>query len=149
MTEHEPEGGEPTPQWEPYQPPPSPYGPPPQPGTPPPYGTPPPQYGAPPPQYGAPPPYRQSLPKATTAMILGIVSLASIVSAPFLCGLSFPGALVGPFAIWLGLSAQREIDREPGRWSNRSHAVAGLVCGSIGTVISVLVVAGGLAFLFG
>ncbi len=59
-----------------------------------------------------------------------------------------PGALTGPFAIWLGLSAQREIDREPGRYGNRSHAVAGLTCGIIGTLLSLLVVAG-LAFVIG
>ena len=141
MTENEPDGSEPTPpQWQPYQPPPPAY------GAPPPYSAPPP-YGAPPPAYGAPPPYQQSLGTATTAMVLGIVSLASIVSAPFLCGLTLPGAFTGPFAIWLGPARQREIDREPGRYGNRSHAVAGLVCGIIGTALVLLGLAG-LAFLF-
>ena len=81
-------------------------------------------------------------------MVLGIVSLASLVLAPFLCGLTLPGVLTGPFAIWLGLSARGEIDREPGRYSNRSHAVAGLVCGIIGSALALMAVAG-LAVVLG
>jgi len=110
-------------------PPPPPYG---QPGygTPPPpgYGTPPPPgYGTPPPPgYGAPPPYgyfqAPDHPRATLAMILGILSLVCC-------------QLTGPFAWVIGGKAVREIDASGGRLGGRGQAMAGKVLGIIGTVL--------------
>jgi Domain of unknown function (DUF4190) len=111
------------------------YGTPPPPpgyGTPPPgYGTPPPGYGPPPPGYGAPPPYgyapQPDHPRATLAMILGILSLVCC-------------QLTGPFAWAIGSKAVREIDASGGRLGGRGQAMAGKVLGIIGTVLMVLVI---------
>ena len=101
-------------------PPPPPYG---QPG----YGTPPPPgYGA---GYGAPPPYgyfqAPDHPRATLAMILGILSLVCC-------------QLTGPFAWVIGGNAVKEIDASGGRLGGRGQAMAGKVLGIIGTVLLVL-----------
>ncbi|WP_341923979.1 DUF4190 domain-containing protein [Nocardioides psychrotolerans] len=162
---HQPYGegsGDATPPWPTYEPgattpgpggpdvpPPNPYGPPPtygqqpygQPYAAPGYGQP---YGQQP--YGAPgygvPGYgfaQQKNSTATTSMILGIIAVVSILATPFCC-ITLPGMLTGPFAIWTGVKAKREIDREPGRFGNRGQAVAGLVTGIVATVLAVLLV---------
>ncbi|WP_309649490.1 DUF4190 domain-containing protein [Nocardioides sp.] len=143
---HQPYGegaGDPAPQWPTYgpagaatpPPPPNPYGPPPTYGQVPygqqPYGTP--GYGVP--GYG----FAQKNSTATTSMILGIIAVASILATPFCC-ITLPGMLTGPFAIWTGVKAKREIDREPGRFGNRGQAVAGLATGIVATVLAVLLV---------
>jgi hypothetical protein len=90
---------------------------------------PPPPYGQP--GYGAPPPYGYlqppDHPRATTAMILGIVSLVCC-------------QLTGPFAWVIGGRAVREIDASGGRLGGRGQAMAGKVLGIIGTVLLVLAV---------
>ncbi|MBF4162475.1 DUF4190 domain-containing protein [Nocardioides acrostichi] len=73
-------------------------------------------------------------PSSTTAMVLGIVSLAGSA----LCLLPI---IVAPFAWWLGAKARKEIDREPQRYGGRSQATAGFVMGIIGTILLVLGVA--------
>jgi hypothetical protein len=101
-------------------------------------------YQQPPPGY-APPPFPQppypsaygympppNHPNATAAMVLGIVSLASIAVA---CGI---GLLIAPVAWILGGKAVREIDRNPGAYSGRSQAKAGQVMGIVGTVLLVI-----------
>jgi hypothetical protein len=50
----------------------------------------------------------------------------------FCCG------LLAPFALFYGLKARAEIDAQPGRYTNRGHATAGIVMGAIGTVLMVL-----------
>jgi hypothetical protein len=135
------------------------YGPPSEPSSEPPVTPPPPPYGAPPTAppnpylqqpyvppnfsgYGQPVPgynYAQALGKATTSMVLGIIGLASIVLTPFCC-ITLPGMLVGPFAIWTGVSAKREIDRNPAAYNNRGQAVAGFIMGIIASVLAVLVI---------
>lgn len=67
-------------------------------------------------------------PRATTVLVLGIVSLTVM-------------PLLGPVAWALGSATLREIDSEPGRYSNRSTALAGMVCGIVSTVLLILAVA--------
>ncbi|WP_200958028.1 DUF4190 domain-containing protein [Nocardioides sp. Soil805] len=125
---HTPYGGEPPTQ--PYGVQPSPYGQDPYaqpPGT---YGQPvqPGQYGGyAQPGYAAPPPH----PQATTALVLGLVSLIGL----FIC--IFP-VLAAPFAWRTGGRVVKEIDAQPGRWSGREQAQAGRIMGIIGTVLLVL-----------
>ncbi|WP_134740099.1 DUF4190 domain-containing protein [Nocardioides sp. 503] len=117
-----------------------------------PYGQPPygqPAYGQPP--YGVPPgfsgygqaapgySYAQSLGTATTSMVLGIVALVSLALTPFCC-VTLPGLLVGPFALWTGWSAKREIDRNPGAYNNRGQALAGFIMGIVASALAVLAV---------
>jgi len=83
---------------------------------------------------------------ATTSMVLGIVAVVSILLTPFCC-ITLPGILTGPFAIWTGLKARREIDLHPGYYGNRSQAVAGLVTGIVATVLGVLMILAVLVFL--
>ena len=71
-------------------------------------------------------------PSATTAMVLGIIGLASTMVA---CGV---GLFLSPFAWVLGSRAVAEIDANPGRYSGRDKANAGRITGIIGTVLLVL-----------
>lgn len=80
-----------------------------------------PYYGAP--QYYAAPDH----PKATTAMVLGIVSVVCC-------------QLTGPFAWVIGSNAVKEIDASRGQLGGRGQAMAGKVLGIIGTVLLVLAV---------
>jgi hypothetical protein len=105
---------------DPYAPPSGPYGPPGQ------YGQPG-QYGGYAPQGYAPPPH----PSATTALVLGLVSLIGL----FIC--LFP-ILAAPFAWRTGSRVVKEIDAQPGRWSGREQAQAGRIMGMIGTALLVL-----------
>lgn len=134
---HDPE----EPQWPTYG---QPYGPP-QP-EPPLYGAAQPQQPTQPPQapWGAPAPgygFPQSHGRATTSMVLGIVATAGILLTP-LCCITLPAMFLGPFAIWTGASARREIDRYPTAYTNRGQAVAGFVMGIIATVLAVLLTIG-------
>jgi hypothetical protein len=143
------------PGWNPYADPGAPYqqaAPPPQPTTPYPQGpyggagylppqnpyARPHEYGEPQNPYGSPyqPAYAgglaQNHPTATTAMVLGIIGLASIA----ICA----GVLlvVSPVAWILGGQAVKEIDASRGRYAGRDRAQAGRVMGIIGTVLLVL-----------
>ncbi|MBO9520305.1 MAG: DUF4190 domain-containing protein [Nocardioidaceae bacterium] len=116
MSEQQPPQGDP--QQQPPQQPPQ------QPGQPP-YGTPPPGY------YQAPPGYYQPAPptpsSATTALIIGIVSLVMCQPAGI--------------AAWIiGRNAMREIDASQGRLGGRGTAQAGYILGIISTVLTVLAV---------
>ncbi|HEY5981353.1 MAG TPA: DUF4190 domain-containing protein [Microlunatus sp.] len=75
------------------------------------------------PAYGYLPPNH---PKATTAMVLGIIG---IVLCPF----------VGIGGFVLGGRARREIDAAPGQWGGRGTATAGWVLGIISIVYASLV----------
>lgn len=59
-------------------------------------------------------------PRATAALVLGILSVLGL-------------SVFGPLAWFYGAKAMRDIDREPGRWQGRGQAKAGLVMGVIGT----------------
>jgi hypothetical protein len=108
-----------------------------------PYGTPVPAYGSNPYEYtpyqsayGGSVPYgmvQVSHPKSTTAMVFGILGIVFGLS----CGI---GGLLGIPGIVQGRKARDEIDAEPGRYSGRSQAVAGIVTGTIGVVIAALAI---------
>jgi hypothetical protein len=88
----------------------------------PPYGQPP--YGQPP--YGqAPMAYAPDHPKATTALVLGILGV-------LVCG------LVAPFAWRIGKRTVNEIDASHGQLGGRGTAQAGYVLGIIGTALLLL-----------
>lgn len=99
----------------------------------PPESAPPPAGGSP---YGAPgypatgypgavPPRAPSNGKAIAALVCGIVSI------PLCCIGFIPGAV----AIFLGWSAKAEIDKGTASPDSRSIALAGFICGIVGTVI--------------
>ena len=61
-------------------------------------------------------------PKATTAMVLGIVGVV-------VCG------VVAPFAMVMGKRTLAEIDASQGRLGGRGQAQAGYVLGLVGTIL--------------
>ncbi|MFT4166460.1 MAG: DUF4190 domain-containing protein [Microlunatus sp.] len=80
-------------------------------------------YGVAPYQQGAYPPYRPSHPKATMALILGIIG---VTVCPF--------AGIGGFIV--GRRVRAEVDAAPDQWEGRSLATAGWVMGIISIVFS-------------
>lgn len=70
-------------------------------------------------------------PKATSALIVGIIAVAGT----FLCGLPI---LASPVAWVLGAQARREIRSAPHQWGGESKATAGMVLGIIGSVLLAL-----------
>jgi len=100
--------------------------PPPQPPQPSPY--PPPPYYQPMAQYGVP-----DHPKATTALVLGLVGLVG----GFTCLLPM---VLSPFAWAIGVKARREIRQSNGQLGGDGSATAGMVLGIIGTVLLTLAV---------
>ena len=103
------------------------------------YGTNPYEYPPYQPAYGGSAPYavvQVSHPKAGTAMVFGILGIVLGLS----CG--GIGGLLGIAGIVQGRRARDEIDAEPGRYSGRSQAVAGVITGTIGVVIAALAVVG-------
>jgi hypothetical protein len=97
--------------------------------------------GAPPPPGGWAPAYgARDHPGATTALVLGIVSIVSFVLT-FLCCVTLPGVLCAPFAWYLGARAKREIDRQSGVYGNVGSALAGLWIGAVMTVLGALLLA--------
>ena len=97
------------------------------------------------PAYGMSSPYGVvpvSHPQSTTAMIFGILGIVFGLS----CGI---GGLLGIPGIVQGRRARNEIDAQPGRYTGRSQAVAGIVTGTIGVVIAALVVVAIVAVVVG
>ncbi len=139
--------------------PPDPYGAPAQPGPQNPYAggpgyVPPPnpypapnEYAAPQNPYGAPfqPAYAGGRvpdhPSATTAMVLGIISLVGIA---FCGGLTL---VLSPAAWVVGAKAVRQIDASPGQFAGRERAQAGKIMGIIGSVLLVLGIVAIIAFV--
>ncbi|MFL6155512.1 MAG: DUF4190 domain-containing protein [Marmoricola sp.] len=74
-------------------------------------------------------------PKATTALVLGLVSLIG----GFMCLIP---VLASPFAWVIGVKARREISRSNGQLGGHGMATAGMVLGIIGTVLLALVLIG-------
>jgi hypothetical protein len=70
-------------------------------------------------------------PQAALAMVLGI--LGTVLGLGCIVG-----GLVGIGGIVLGRRVKNEIDAEPGRYTGRSQAVAGLITGIVGVSITVL-----------
>ncbi|VXA95255.1 DUF4190 domain-containing protein [Aeromicrobium sp. 9AM] len=67
-------------------------------------------------------------PRATTAMVLGIVGVAGffVLLVPI---------LVSPLAWYFGAVAEREAERHPTRYRHAGEARTGMVLGMIGTAI--------------
>jgi hypothetical protein len=78
--------------------------------------------------YPAPPVRLPLHPRATTAMVLGIVGVAGffILLVP---------VIVCPLAWYFGAVADREAEREPTRYRQGSEARTGMVLGMVGTAI--------------
>jgi hypothetical protein len=76
----------------------------------------------------APQPVRlPSPPRATAALVLGIIGVAgSILLLP---------VLVSPLAWYLGAVAERQAEREPARYRRASEARTGMILGIIGTAM--------------
>jgi hypothetical protein len=129
-----PQSGFPTGQAPPPAPPP-PYPMPGAPGSVNPYATPYGQQGYPQAQGvpGFPTYVLPDLPKATTALVLGLIS----VGGAFFCLLPI---VVSPFAWFVGAQARREIRNSPNQWGGEGKATAGMVLGIIGTVLLALAV---------
>jgi hypothetical protein len=77
--------------------------------------------------YGAP--SQQNNTMGLLSLILGIISIFPGVCCAFL------GVLVGIAAVVLGILGMRKATA--GQASNRGQALAGLICGSIGLVLSI------------
>lgn len=67
----------------------------------------------------------QPYPRGTLILVLGILSF-------FICGI-----ILGIVAFVMGNNAIKEIDRNPGAYSNRAVVNAGRICGAIGAALSV------------
>lgn len=72
-------------------------------------------------------------PRSVWALVVGLIGL--------------PLPFFGPVALYLGLTSTREMGAQPGRWSGRGLAVAGLVLGVVGTLLLIIPVVG-LLLLF-
>jgi hypothetical protein len=70
--------------------------------------------------------YAQPHPRGTTVLVLGILS--------FFCF----GIILGPIAAIMGKNALDEIDANPQAYTNRGQVLAGMICGIIGFVLSVI-----------
>jgi hypothetical protein len=70
--------------------------------------------------------FPQPHPKGTTVLVLGIVSL-------FVCGI-----ILGPIALIQGNRALREIDANPGAYTNRQHVAIGRILGIVAIVLWVI-----------
>ena len=105
------------------------YEPPAQPAQPSSYG-----YSGGQPGYGVYQPPPPDHPQATTAMVLGIVSLVG----GLLCGLPL---LLGPVALILGYKARRDIAAARGTVGGGAAATAGFILGIIATVLVALFIA--------
>ncbi|MGZ5416453.1 MAG: DUF4190 domain-containing protein [Nocardioides sp.] len=91
--------------------------------------------------YGGPPLVRlPDHPKATTALVLGIIALLG----GFTCYLPL---FLGPWAWAFGRRAVREIDAQPGRYDGRGQALAGYILGVVATVLLLLGLVALIAFL--
>ena len=91
------------------------------------------------PVYGAPMPGALDHKGASTALVLGIVSLVSLLVGLFCC-ITLPGVLCAPFAWAKGAKARREIEAAPGTYGNLSSAVTGMWMGIVMTILGALVI---------
>jgi hypothetical protein len=115
-------------------PPQQPYG---QPTEPAGYGTPAPGYPAAPGAYGTPPPQQNN-----TIGLLGMIF--GIVGIPAAC-CAFLGFLLGAAGIVLGVLGMKRVSE--GTASNRGMALAGVICGAVAVVLSII--SGAIGFVSG
>jgi hypothetical protein len=110
-----------------------------------PYGPPPGQpYGFQPgwaPAYGSPYPGSLNHGGATTSLVLGIISIASLVLGFACCFITFPGVFCAPFAWGIGAKAKREIAQRPGVYGNLGSAQTGMWMGIVMTILGFLCIA--------
>jgi hypothetical protein len=97
------------------------------------------------PAYGAP--YAGSLDHggAKTSLVLGIISIASLLLGFACCAVTLPGVFCAPFAWWIGAKAKHEIEASPGTYGNLSSAVTGMWMGIAMTFVGFLAVAAYIA----
>jgi hypothetical protein len=124
--------------------------PPPPPPPPVPYGSPaPPPYGYQPgygPAYAGAYPGSISHQGGTTALTLGIISIASLVLTPFCC-VTIVGVFCAPFAWGIGARAKREIEQQPGVYGNLGNAQTGMWMGIVMTILGALTILGLIALV--
>ncbi len=84
--------------------------------------------------------HRPEHPKATTALVLGLVA---VVGAVAFAGLTL---VVSPFAWAVGAKARREIRASGGYYGGESNATAGMVLGIVGTILLILGILAVIAF---
>jgi len=96
------------------------------------------------PVYGARLPGSLDHKGAKTALVLGIISVVSVVTALFCC-VTIPGVFCAPFAWFVGARAKREIDAAPGVYGNRGAAQTGMLMGIICSALGFLLVVGFVA----
>jgi Domain of unknown function (DUF4190) len=70
--------------------------------------------------------YAHPHPRGTTVLVLGILSLFCF------------GVVLGPIAAIMGKNTLDEIDANPQAYTNRSQVLAGMICGIIGFVLSII-----------
>ena len=98
------------------------------------------------PAYGAPYPGSLDHKGATTSLVLGSVSIVSLVLTPFCC-ITLPGLLCAPFAWGIGAKARREIEASPGTYGNLATASTGMWMGIVMTIIGTLAIAAVVALI--
>jgi hypothetical protein len=100
------------------------------------------------PMYGPPLPGSLDHKGARTSLVLGIISVASLVTGLFCC-ITIPGIFCAPFAWVIGARATRQIDAAPGVYGNRGAAQTGMIMGIICSAIGLLMILGlGAVFAF-
>jgi hypothetical protein len=92
------------------------------------------------PAYGAAYPGSLNHKGATTSLVLGIISIASLVLTPVCC-ITIPGLFCAPFAWGIGAKAVREIEHQPGIYGNVGTARAGMWMGIVMSIIGFVCIA--------
>jgi hypothetical protein len=92
------------------------------------------------PAYGAAYPGSLNHKGATTALVLGIIAIASLVLTPVCC-ITIPGLLCAPFAWAIGAKAKKEIAQHPGVYGNVGSAHTGMWMGIVMSIIGFLSIA--------
>jgi hypothetical protein len=92
------------------------------------------------PAYGSAHPGSLSHKGATTSLVLGIISIASLVLTPVCC-ITIPGLFCAPFAWGIGAKAVREIERQPGIYGNLGAARTGMWMGIVMSIIGFVCIA--------
>ncbi len=90
------------------------------------------------PAYGSPYPGSLSHKGATTSLVLGIVSIASLLLGFACCFITFPGVFCAPFAWGIGAKAKKEIAQHPGVYGNVGSAQAGMWMGIVMSIVGFL-----------
>jgi len=75
-------------------------------------------------------PARKREARATAALVLGICCIALIYPL---------GVVLGPLALWFGISALRRVQRANGNLLGLGFAIAGVVMGAIATALYALI----------